>query len=120
MIMAPDAQSGKPAPPDQHQATGTAGNDFEVLRALWAIPSSALSAAANKLLCVHVNHAACGRSTCTASNEQLAFEAGVTPGRITRLNAELVRGGWLTEVRHGRSKFAIRHFEIGPKTWEWV
>lgn len=102
-------------------ATATqAGNDFDVLRAIWAIPASVLSAAANKLLCVHVNHAACGRSTCTASNETLAFEAGVTSQRITKLNAELVRDGWLVEVRHGKSKYTERHFEVGPKTAEWV
>ena len=113
-------------------------SDWEIIQAIWAIPATVFSAQANKLLCVHVNHCGCGRSVSVASNETLAFEAGVEIPQVSKTNAMLVHGseakpggspgrrsrpmegGWLIEHRHGRSKFAERHFEIGPTTWEWV
>ncbi len=115
-------------------------SDWEVVRAIWAIPLDALDAPANKLLCIHINHCGCGRSTSFASNDTLAFEAGMSVRHISRINVDLVhgndgkpnsasqrgrrlmQGGWLIEHRHGtaRSKHAEREFEIGPTTWEWV
>ncbi len=120
-------------------------NDWEILRAIWAIPSSVLSGQAKTLLCVHVDHCGFGRSTSFASNETLALESGVQVAQISRMNAALVhgikgtgkpdpkskrksramRGGWLIEVRLPQpgkraTKFNERYYKIGPTTTEWI
>ncbi len=131
--------------PEPQPETGDRPGDWQILRAVWTIPSSVLCGQAKTLLCVHIHHCGFGRSTSFASNETLAFESGVQVAQISRMNAALVhgvkgtgkpnakakrkikpmRGGWLIEVRHAKrgkraTKFNERHYKIGPTTVEWI
>src|SRR3954462_5905177 len=109
MIMAPDAQSGKPAPPDT-----SLPNIFQINRAIRR-KESGLSPMAKMVLQEIIDRADSGAGVCTWSTEEIAGFLGISDRHARKIVTDLAAGAYLEIIRRGESKFSYKAMRIGPK-----